>query len=86
VYDARLARWDAAAQSRKGQLAMMVAVLAAMSIALSCGYLGRRRLAVAAFAAGIALATGLFLYEVYSPDYGFRMPWLQGDAGRVPPA
>jgi hypothetical protein len=25
----------------------------------------------------IALAVGLFLYEIYSPEYGFRMPWLQ---------
>ncbi len=20
---------------------------------------------------------GLFLFEIYSPEYGFRMPWLQ---------
>ena len=23
------------------------------------------------------MAIGLFLWEIYSPDYGFRMPWLQ---------
>lgn len=61
---------------------MMVAVLAAMSLALGCGYAGRRGLAAALFVLCLCLATGLFLYEVYSPDYGFRMPWLQVEAGR----
>ena len=63
---------------------MMVAVLATMSLALVCGYAGRRRLAVALFAASLLLAIGLFLYEIYSPEYGFRMPWIQTDAGRAP--
>jgi hypothetical protein len=30
----------------------------------------------------LALSIGQFLYEIYSPEYGFRMPWLQVD---VPP-
>jgi hypothetical protein len=25
----------------------------------------------------LALSTGLFLFEIYSPEYGFHMPWLQ---------
>ena len=25
----------------------------------------------------LALCISLFLWEIYSPDYGFRMPWLQ---------
>jgi hypothetical protein len=25
----------------------------------------------------LALSIGLFLFEIYSPDYGFHMPWLQ---------
>jgi hypothetical protein len=25
----------------------------------------------------LALSIGLFLFEIYSPEYGFRMPWLQ---------
>ena len=61
---------------------MMVAVLAAMSLALFCGYAGRRRLAVGLFAVSLCLGIGLFLYEIYSPDYGFRMPWIQVDVGR----
>ena len=58
---------------------MMVAVLATMSLALVCGYIGRRWLAVLLFAASFVLAVGLFLYEIYSPEYGFRMPWIQTD-------
>jgi hypothetical protein len=23
------------------------------------------------------LAVGLFLWEIYDPSYGFRMPWIQ---------
>jgi hypothetical protein len=26
------------------------------------------------------LCAWLFLWEIYSPDYGFRMPWLQVEA------
>ncbi|HXU52724.1 MAG TPA: hypothetical protein VN789_11815 [Casimicrobiaceae bacterium] len=59
----------------------MVAVLAAMSLALFCGYAGRRGLAVGLFVVSLCLAIGLFLFEIYSPDYGFRMPWIQVDAG-----
>jgi hypothetical protein len=28
----------------------------------------------------------LFLFETYSPDYGFRMPWLQVQLDIVPQA
>ena len=56
---------------------MMVAVFATMTLALICGWLGRRSLAVALFAACLALSVGLFLFEISSPEYGFRMPWIQ---------
>jgi hypothetical protein len=59
---------------------MMVAVLATMSLALVCGYVGRRGLAVGLLTASLLLSVGLFLYEIYSPEYGFRMPWIQTDA------
>jgi hypothetical protein len=59
---------------------MMVAVFATMLLAFACAWLGRRALAIGAFVASLLLATGLFLYEVYSPDYGFRMPWIQTQA------
>ena len=56
---------------------MMVAVFATMLVAFACAWLRRRTLAIGAFVASLLLATGLFLYEIYSPEYGFRMPWIQ---------
>ena len=64
---------------------MMVAVFATMSLALICGWIGRRSLAVALFAASFVLSIWLFLFEVYSPEYGFRMPWIQTELGSEPP-
>lgn len=57
---------------------MMLIVFAAITLALLLDYLGLRRLAITSLSACFVLATVLFLWEVYSPDYGFRMPWLQG--------
>lgn len=56
---------------------MMVAVFATMLLALVAGRSGPRWLAVTALLASLALAIGLFLFEIYSPEYGFRMPWIQ---------
>lgn len=56
---------------------MMVAVFTTMSLALICGWFGRRSLAVALLVLCLALSIGLFLFEIYSPEYGFRMPWIQ---------
>lgn len=56
---------------------MMVAIFAALTLALAAGLAGAARLAVAAVLVGLALAIALFLFEVESPDYGFRLPWLQ---------
>jgi len=63
---------------------MMVAVFATMSLALICGWIGRRRLAIGLVVACLFLTIGLFLFEVYSPEYGFRMPWLQTQVGNEP--
>ena len=60
---------------------MMIAVFATMSLALICGWIGRRWLAIALFAASLVLSIGLFLFEIYSPEYGFRMPWIQTELG-----
>ena len=38
---------------------------------------GLRKIAVCCLLLSLALALWLFLWEIYSPDYGFRMPWLQ---------
>jgi hypothetical protein len=56
---------------------MMLAVFATMSLALLAAYCGPRWSAVLSVLACLALSIGLFLFEIYSPDYGFRMPWLQ---------
>ncbi len=56
---------------------MMAAVFTTMSVALICGWFGRRSLAVALLVLCLALSIGLFLFEIYSPEYGFRMPWIQ---------
>jgi hypothetical protein len=56
---------------------MMVAVFATMLLALVAGRSGPRWLAVASLLASLFLAIGLFLFEIYSPEYGFRMPWIQ---------
>jgi hypothetical protein len=56
---------------------MMLAVFATLSLALLAAYCGARRLAATAMLACLALSIGLFLFEIYSPQYGFHMPWLQ---------
>ena len=56
---------------------MMVAIFAAMSLALLAAYRGPRWLALTALLACLALSLGEFVYEIYSPVDGFRLPWLQ---------
>ena len=63
---------------------MMLIVFAALSLALLTGYYGQRWLAVSSILVCLALSVGLFLFEVYSPEYGFRMPWLQVQLDVVP--
>jgi hypothetical protein len=59
---------------------MMAAVYAALLIAFLLELSGLRRLAVCCLFLSLALCAWLFLWEIYSPDYGFRMPWLQVEA------
>jgi hypothetical protein len=59
---------------------MMAAVYAALLIAFLLDLSGLRRLAVYCLFLSLALCAWLFLWEIYSPDYGFRMPWLQVEA------
>jgi hypothetical protein len=54
----------------------MVAVFAFLLAAFVSGWFGRARLAAVLLVSSFALAVGLFLYEIYSPEYGFRMPWI----------
>ena len=55
----------------------MVAVFAAMLLALLVGRFGPAWLAGVSLASCLGLFVWLFLFEIYSQDYGFRMPWLQ---------
>lgn len=63
---------------------MMVAIFATMSLALAAAWYGPRWLAVVCVLVCLGLATGLFLYEIDSPEYGFRMPWLQTSLDSLP--
>lgn len=56
---------------------MMALIFAAMTLALASASAGPRWLAVLVALACLALSTGLFLFEIHSPDDGFRMPWLE---------
>jgi hypothetical protein len=63
---------------------MMFAAFSALSLALVLAFARARGLSLAALALAFGLATGLFLWEVWSPAYGFRMPWLQGALPAAP--
>ena len=63
---------------------MMLVVFATLSLALLAACCGPRWLAVVAMLACLALSIGLFLFEIYSPEYGFRMPWLQVQLEAIP--
>lgn len=63
---------------------MMLAVFVAMSCALVLAYLGHRQLSLAALLVCFVLAVKLFLWEIYSPEYGFRMPWIQTELAPAP--
>jgi hypothetical protein len=63
---------------------MMLAVFATLSLALLAAYCGPRWSAVLSILVCLALSIGLFLFEIYSPEYGFRMPWLQVQLDALP--
>jgi hypothetical protein len=65
---------------------MMAAVFATMFLSLVLGWIGRRALAIASLAACLVLSVWLFLFEIYSPDYGFRMPWIKTEIQQIPSA
>jgi len=65
---------------------MMAAVFATLFLALVLGWVGRRTCAVVALAVCLVLSVWLFLFEIYSPEYGFRMPWIKTEILRIPAA
>lgn len=56
---------------------MITVIFATLLLAFLFGHSGPRWLAMSFVLACLALSIGLFLFEIYSPEYGFRMPWLQ---------
>ena len=56
---------------------MMTAIFASMFLALLALWFGRSAIAVGILMVCLALTVWLFLFEIYSPATGFRMPWLQ---------
>ena len=56
---------------------MMAGIFAALLIAFLLNAAGLGRLAVVCVLVCLALSIGLFLWEIHSPEHGFRMPWLQ---------
>jgi hypothetical protein len=66
---------------------MMLAIFALLTMAFLLDFFGLRRPSVICLAASLGLTLCLFAWEIYSPDYGFRMPWLQvGLEQRAPAA
>jgi hypothetical protein len=55
---------------------MMAAIYLAMLAAFGLAWARRKGLALMAAGVCFALATHLFLWEIWSPETGFRMPWL----------
>ena len=56
---------------------MMAVIFATLSAALASGWFGRRPVAIILLVVTLVLAVHLFLWEIHSPIYGFRMPWIQ---------
>ncbi len=56
---------------------MIAGIFTALLLAFLLNVGGRGRLAVACLLVCLAFSVGLFLWEIYSPEYGFRMPWLE---------
>ena len=55
---------------------MMAATFAVLTAGLTAGWFGSRRAALILISVAFLLAVHLFLWEIYSPEYGFRMPWI----------
>ncbi|MFT3987047.1 hypothetical protein [Aestuariivirga sp.] len=56
---------------------MMVTIFGTALLALVLGQIGWRQWALACLTLCLGLSLYLFLFEVYSNEYGFAMPWLQ---------
>jgi hypothetical protein len=55
----------------------MAAIYAVLTGGLAAAWFGSRRAALVLISITLLLAIHLFLWEIYSPDYGLRMPWIE---------
>jgi hypothetical protein len=62
---------------------MMASTFLVLLIAFILDFSGLRRFAVCCLFLSFSLCVWLFLWEIHSPEYGFRMPWLQVELERV---
>ena len=58
---------------------MMLLIYALLAAAFALGWFGRNGLAIGFLIGCLVVATGLFLWEIYSPVTGFAMPWISVD-------
>ena len=56
---------------------MMTITFAVLLAAFVLRLWNRPRPAMACLFLSFIMVVGIFLWEIYSPDYGLRMPWLQ---------
>ncbi len=65
---------------------MMTITFAALLAAFVLHLWKLPRTAMACLFLSFIMVVGIFLWEIYSPDYGFRMPWLQVELRHAAPA
>lgn len=65
---------------------MMTITFALLLAAFVLNFSNLPRTAMACLFLCFIMVVGIFLWEIYSPTYGFRMPWLQVDLRPAAPA
>jgi hypothetical protein len=63
---------------------MMLAIFLTLLLALVLARIGQRPVALAVLALCFGLSVYLFLWEIWSPETGFRMPWIDTWLHRTP--
>lgn len=56
---------------------MMTLIFLLLLISFLFAWFRYEYIAICLFSLTFALVIGLFLFEIYSPTYGFNMPWIQ---------
>ena len=56
---------------------MMFFIFSTLLISMTLGFFHKKSLSFIFIIICITLSLKEFLWEIYSPEYGFRMPWIQ---------